>query len=88
MKITLSHTVEGKTSTREFVDSTKEQVIKGMVEIEEMLGKKPNCLPRTVFLHSLFKQQNIKKSIWENLVVRDVEKNSEGELWILEEFQN
>jgi hypothetical protein len=88
MKITLSHTMEGKTSIREFVDGSKEQIIKGMVEIEEMLGEKPDCLPRTVLLHSLFKQQNIKKSIWENLVVRDVEKNSEGELWILEEFKN
>ncbi len=86
MKITLSYTSDGETTTKEIVDGSKEQILKGMVEIEEMLGKQPDCLPRTVLLHSFFKQINSPKNVWENLVVRSVEKKNEGELWIIEQF--
>jgi hypothetical protein len=78
MKITLSY--DGL--PKELVDNSG--LVKGFQEMEQLLGEQPDLLPRTVFLHDVFKKNNLQDNPkWMNLVVTGVESNQDSETWVI-----
>lgn len=78
MKIILSY--DGL--PKELNDTTG--MVKGFQEMEQLLGEQPDLLPRTVFLHDVFKKNNLQDNPkWMNLVVSGVETNQDSETWNL-----
>jgi alkylhydroperoxidase/carboxymuconolactone decarboxylase family protein YurZ len=78
MKIILSYMGHPK----ELTDNSG--MVEGFQELEQMLGEKPDLLPRTVLLHEIFKKNKLQENPkFMNLVVESVETNQDSETWII-----